>query len=314
MASPELLVVGSVALDSVTSPAGSVTEALGGSATYFSASAAALTRVGMVAVVGRDFPPDHVELLRGRGIDLGGLETAPGRTFRWAGGYETDLNQAVTYDTQLNVFETFEPKLPAGWEDTPFVFLANIHPRLQLQVVDMVSEAAFIGADTMNFWIDGEIEALTELVGRVHCLTMNEAEIRQFSGEQNLLRAIRSAARLGPDYIIVKRGEYGAVLWHADDLFFLPAWPLERVVDPTGAGDTFAGGFFGYLAWRGEVTPATVRHGLMVGSVLASFTVEDFSLSGLLGVGPADLAERVQAFTAMFAVDGAGPVLPDSSG
>jgi len=310
MASPELIVVGSVALDTVTSPAGSVTEALGGSATYFSAAAAILARVGMVAVVGEDFPAEHLTTLSERGVALDGLETAPGRTFRWKGAYEEDLNLAITYDTQLNVFETFEPKLPALWSDTPFVFLANIDPRLQLQVLDMVPGTAFVGADTMNFWIEGKREELSRVIARVDCLTMNDAEIRQFSGEENLLAAIDATAGLGPEYIIVKRGEYGAMLWHAGDLFLLPAWPLGRVTDPTGAGDTFAGGFFGYLASQGEVSPTTVRHGLVLGTVLASFTVEGFSLTGLLAVTPAALARRVTEFGAMTAVTGTGPVLP----
>ncbi len=303
---PDLLVVGSVALDSITSTAGAVVEALGGSATYFSVAASLLTRVGLVAVVGGDFPPGGVEMLHRRGIDLSGLDTCPGRTFRWVGRYGEDFNQAVTLDTQLNVFATFDPKLPAGWEDIPFLFLANIHPRLQLKVLEAASGTAFTGADTMNFWIEGEREALEEVIGRVRCLTMNEAEIRQFSGEGNFLKAVRKIARLGPDYIVVKRGGYGAMLWHADEIFFLPAWPVEEVVDPTGAGDTFAGGVFGSLAAGGEVTPAAVRRGLVVGSVLASFTVEGFSLSRLLEVTPSQLARRLRAFGAMTTIDPEG--------
>ncbi len=304
-----LLVVGSVALDSVETPAGKVEDALGGSATYFSAAASLLTGVRMVAGVGEDFPDQHVEMLRSRGIDLEGLEREQGRTFRWSGRYSTDLNQAITLDTQLNVFERFDPKLPAAYKDSDYVFLANIHPALQLKVLEQTPERKFAGADTMNFWIEGERETLEEVFRRVDCATINEAEARDFTGESNLFRAARKIAELGPKYIVIKRGEYGALLWHEGEVFFAPAYPLEEVADPTGAGDTFAGGLFGYLSSRGTHDPDTVRQGIVVGSVAASFNVEDFSLRRLLDVTSDEISNRVKEFVKMICFDANGVIL-----
>jgi sugar/nucleoside kinase (ribokinase family) len=298
-----LLVVGSVALDSVETPLGKVEEALGGSATYFSAAASLLTGVRMVAVVGNDFPDQHVEMLSSRGIDLEGLEREEGRTFRWSGRYSFDLNQAITLDTQLNVFERFDPKLPAGYRDSEFVFLANIHPALQLKVLEQTEERKFAGADTMNFWIEGEREILEKVFRRVDCVTINEAEARDFTGESNLFRAAGRIAELGPAYIVIKRGEYGALLWHEEEVFFAPAYPLEEVADPTGAGDTFAGGFFGYLSSRGKHDPETVKQGIVVGSVAASFNVEDFSLRRLIEITTEDISDRVERFGRMIRFD-----------
>ncbi|MCK4771954.1 MAG: sugar kinase [Candidatus Latescibacteria bacterium] len=298
-----LLVVGSVALDTVETPFGKVEEALGGSATYFSAAASLLTGVRVVAVVGDDFPAEHVEMLQSRGIDLEGLGRVQGRTFRWSGRYGFDLNQAITLDTQLNVFENFDPELPAAYRDTEYVFLANIHPELQLKVLEQISGEAFVGADTMNFWIEGERDALEEVFRRVQCVTINEAEAREFTGESNLFRAARKIAGLGPRYLVIKRGEYGALLWHEEEVFFTPAYPLEEVFDPTGAGDSFAGGFFGYLASCGAHDPYTVRRGIVVGSVIASYNVEDFSLSRLLEVTSEQIAERVDHFGRMTRLD-----------
>ncbi len=306
-----LLVVGSVALDTVETPFGKVEEALGGSATYFSVAASLLSSVRMVAVVGEDFPQEHVELLRGRGIDIEGLERVPGRTFRWSGRYSFDLNQAITLATQLNVFESFDPKLPAAYKDSELVFLANIHPRLQLKVLEQTSAGAFTGADTMNFWIDGERDALEEVFRRVQCVTINEAEAREFTSEPNLFRAARKIAELGPEYLIIKRGEYGALLWHEGEVFFAPAYPLEEVYDPTGAGDSFAGGLFGYLASCRAHDPATLRRGIVVGSVIASYNVEDFSLRRLLEVTPGQIAERADHFSSMTQLDTEEFVLPE---
>ncbi len=305
----ELLVVGSVALDSVETPSGSVDEALGGSATYFSAAASLLTPVRVVAVVGEDFPQEHLDTLRERGISLEGLQRAPGRTFRWSGRYVDDLNQAVTLDTQLNVFETFDPELPDSYKDTPFVFLANLHPALQLKVLEQTSGEAFTGADTMNFWIEGERELLEEVFRRVRCVMVNEAEALEFSGESNIFRAVRVIEELGPEYIVIKRGEYGAVLWHRGEVFFIPAFPLEEVIDPTGAGDTFAGGLFGYLAACEGHRMEDLRRGLMVGSVMASYNVEDFSLGRLLSITREDIIMRAGHFEKMIHIGNGGLVI-----
>lgn len=305
----ELLVVGSVALDSVETPSGSVDEALGGSATYFSAAASLLTPVRVVAVVGEDFPQEHLDTLRERGISLEGLQRAPGRTFRWSGRYVDDLNQAVTLDTQLNVFETFDPELPDSYKDTPFVFLANLHPALQLKVLEQTSGEAFTGADTMNFWIEGERELLEEVFRRVRCVMVNEAEALEFSGESNIFRAVRVIEELGPEYIVIKRGEYGAVLWHRGEVFFIPAFPLEEVIDPTGAGDTFAGGLFGYLAACDGHRMEDLRRGLMVGSVMASYNVEDFSLGRLLSITREDIIMRAGHFEKMIHIGNGGLVI-----
>lgn len=305
----ELLVVGSVALDSVETPSGSVDEALGGSATYFSAAASLLTPVRVVAVVGEDFPQEHLDTLRERGISLEGLQRAPGRTFRWSGRYVDDLNQAVTLDTQLNVFETFDPELPDSYKDTPFVFLANLHPALQLKVLEQTSGEAFTGADTMNFWIEGERELLEEVFRRVRCVMVNEAEALEFSGESNIFRAVRVIEELGPEYIVIKRGEYGAVLWHRGEVFFIPAFPLEEVIDPTGAGDTFAGGLFGYLAACDGHRMEDLRRGLMVGSVMASYNVEDFSLGRLLSITREDIIMRAGHFEKMIHIGDGGLVI-----
>lgn len=306
----DLLVVGTVALDTVETPFGSVEDALGGSATYFSVAASLLAPVRVVAVVGDDFPREHVELLRGRGIDLEGLESVPGRTFRWSGRYEDDLNQAITIDTQLNVFEKFDPQLPAGYKDSNYVFLANLHPAIQLKVLDQAEGSVFTGADTMNFWIERERDGLEEVFRRVRCVTINEAEARDFSGETNLFRAVRKIAELGPEYVVVKRGEYGVMLWHSDEVFFAPAYPLEEVYDPTGAGDTFGGGLFGYLAACGRHDPSTMRRGIVIGSVLASYNVEGFSLTRLLDVTAGHIIERANRFSAMTRIDTDGMVIP----
>ncbi|MFC1629360.1 PfkB family carbohydrate kinase [Gemmatimonadota bacterium] len=305
----ELLVIGSVALDSVETPFGSVEDALGGSATYFSAAASLLTEVRVVAVVGEDFPEDHLDTLRGRGIDLKGLRREPGRTFRWSGRYVDDLNQAVTLDTQLNVFETFDPELPDSYKDSPYVFLANLHPALQLKVLEQTSADAFTGADTMNYWIDGERKLLEEVFRRVDCVTINEAEALEFSGESNIFRAVRTIGELGPEFIVVKRGAYGAVLCHQEEIFFIPAFPLEEVIDPTGAGDTFAGGLFGYLAAHDRHQTDDLRRGLMVGSVLASYNVEAFSLGRLLAISREDILNRAGQFERMIHIGDEGLVL-----
>jgi len=291
-----MLVVGSVALDSVETPFGKVEEVLGGSGTYFSTSASFFTDVNLVAVVGEDFPEEHLDFLRSRNVDLGGLRKVPGRTFRWKGEYGYDLNDAHTLDTQLNVFENFRPEIPAGWDDSKFVFLANIDPNLQLEVLDRIAEPEVVACDTMNFWIERERPALLELLKKVDILLINESEVRQLGGEANLVKAARLILDMGPRTLVVKRGEYGALMFSEHTLFAAPAYPLEEVFDPTGAGDTFAGGFMGYLAATRNLSLENVRQAIIFGSVMASFTVERFSLERMKVLEYDEIKERFRKF------------------
>lgn len=291
-----VLVVGSVALDTVEAPFGSVSDALGGSATYFSAAASLYTDVKLVAVVGTDFPPQHMDFFRRRGIDLQGLQVREGETFRWVGRYGTDLNRAQTLDTQLNVFATFHPVLTSAHADTQLVFLANIDPELQWEVRQQVPGARLVMMDTMDFWIEGKREALTRIMAAVDIVLMNEAEVRQYTGTYNLTAAARRILALGPRALIVKRGEYGCILFTPDSCFAIPAYPLEEVRDPTGAGDSFAGGFAGYLANVREITPAALRSAIVHGCVIASFAIEEFSVYRLASLQPDDIARRYREF------------------
>jgi sugar/nucleoside kinase (ribokinase family) len=302
----ELLVVGSVALDTVQTPFGKVQEVLGGSATYFSYAASFFTRVRLVAAVGGDFPARHLRFLEKRGVDLSGLQTsASGRTFRWTGEYGYDLNEARTLDTQLNVLADFRPALGDDARRAPFLFLANIDPELQLEVVRQMAERPrLIALDTMNFWIQGKREALLRALREVDVITINEGEVRQLAGEPNLIKAARAIAALGPRTVVVKRGEYGALMLTESGFFVVPAYPLESVYDPTGAGDTFAGGFMGYLAAQESLDAATVRRAIVHGSVMASFTVEDFSLDRLARLEPPEIAERYAAFHELIRLPG----------
>jgi len=292
----DLLVVGSVALDSVKTPFGQATEALGGSATYFSFAASFFTTVRLVATVGEDFPGEHLALLKNRGVDLSGLQVSHGKTFRWVGEYGYDLNEARTLDTQLNVFADFKPSLPAPLRRTPFVFLANIAPELQLDVLRQMERPRLVALDTMNFWIDGRRQALLKAVAEVDVLLVNDAEARQLAREPNLIKAARTILGLGPRAVVVKRGEYGALMVSDDHFFFVPAYPLESVFDPTGAGDSFAGGFMGYLAKRDDVGADAIRRAIVYGSVMASFAVEDFSLNRLVRLRPEEIQQRYEAF------------------
>lgn len=292
-----VLVVGSMAIDSVETPFGTRDDALGGSATYFSTAASLLTDVRLVAVIGEDFPEKHVEALRQRDIDLSGLErVAGGKTFRWAGRYGANLNEAHTLDTQLNVFADFKPKLPAHFRSSEFVFLANIHPRLQLEVLEQVDKPKLVALDTMNFWIKGERAALLEVLKRVDLLMINEGEARQLAEEHNIVKAARKIREMGPKILVIKRGEYGALYFDEQRTFFAPAYPLESVFDPTGAGDTFAGGVMGYIARMGKLEPAYFQQAIVMGCVLGSFTVEEFSVDRLARVSRAELRERFQLF------------------
>ncbi len=292
-----ILVIGSVALDTVRTPFGEGDDLLGGSATHFSASASFHAPVRLVAVIGEDFPEKHLATLRERGVDLGGLRRVPGgRTFRWSGRYEDDLNSAQTLETQLNVFAEFDPELPDGWSKTPVVFLANIDPDLQARMIDRVERPFLVAADTMNFWISSKPEALARTMRRVDLQFINDAEIRQLTGRRNLVEAAEAVRALGPATVVVKRGEHGVLVFSEDDVFALPAFPLRTVMDPTGAGDAFAGGFLGYLAARLGHGAHDWRRAAVMGSVMASFQVEAFSLDRLRTLTPADIRQRFDAF------------------
>ncbi len=291
-----LLVVGSVGLDTVETRAGKRSEVLGGAASYFSVAASFLAPVRLTAVVGTDFPAEHTRLLEGRDVDLAGLERVPGRTFRWSGVYAPDFSTRTTLDTQLNVFQDFQPKLPSAWAGSEYVFLANIDPVLQLAVLEQSKKPKFVACDTMNFWISRKRDALLRLLERVDMLLLNDEEARQLSGEANLPAAARAIRKLGPRAVVIKRGDAGALLFHEAGVFAAPAFPIENVVDPTGAGDSFGGGFMGWLTHEGDTSPATIRTAMIMGSVLASFSVEDFSLDRFKSLDLGQIRERFQAF------------------
>jgi len=276
-----LLVVGSVALDSLQTPFGHREEVLGGSACYFSTAASFFGPTRVVAVVGEDFPQAHLDFLASRGVDLAGVVRKPGRTFRWKGRYEFDLNTAHTLDTQLNVFADFKPDLPQAYRDSEYVFLGNIDPDLQRAVLDQVRSPRFVACDTMNFWITSKRDSLEQTLRRVDLLFVNDAEARQLSGEHNIVKAAQRILAMGPRALVIKRGEYGALYFSGRELFAASAYPVPDVFDPTGAGDSFAGGFMGYLARGGDESPLAMRRAVVVGSVLASFAVEQFSLDRL---------------------------------
>ena len=288
-----------MAFDTVETHAGRREEVLGGSATFFSTAASFFTPVRLVAVVGEDFPERHVHELKARGIDTSGLQRQPGKTFRWEGRYD-DLNEATTLDTQLNVFEHFEPQLPPGFEGSDYVFLANIDPVLQGQVLDQIRAPRLVALDTMNFWIEdiipGKRAALEAVIARVDVLCVNDKEAQMLSGEDNVVKAANAIREMGPKTVVIKRGEFGALIFGAEGIFAVPAMPLERVVDPTGAGDSFAGGFMGFLAASGRVDAEGVRRAAVAGSVTASFAVEDFSLDRLKTLDKGQIAERYSAF------------------
>ena len=294
-----LLVVGSVALDSVETPFGARENALGGSATYFAAAASLLTRVSVVGVIGDDFPLDQIEFLRRRGVDLAGLVSVPGRTFRWKGKYGFDLNAAQTLDTQLNVFEHFEPRLSPQARKAERIFLGNIDPVLQLRVLEQVESPRLVAADTMNYWISSKRPDLLKVLERVDVLLVNDAEARQLAGEPNIVRAAHVIQRMGPKAVVIKRGEYGALLCSAQETFHAPAFPVAEVIDPTGAGDSFAGGFLGLLDRTNRGDVATLRQAVIMGATIASFTVERFSLDRLRDLRLEEVQTRVSAFRAL---------------
>ena len=299
----ELLVVGSVALDTVQTPFGKAADVLGGSATFFSYAASFFAPVRLVAVVGEDFPKAHLDRLARRGVDLAGLQVTDGATFRWAGEYGYDLNEAKTLDTRLGVFAEFRPTLPDDFRRTPFLFLANIDPELQLDVLRKLDRPRLIALDTMNFWIKGKREALLRVLREVDALVVNDAEARMLTEQPNLVKAARRVLEYGPRIVVIKRGEYGVLMVTDGRFFFVPAFPLESVFDPTGAGDTFAGGFMGALARGGSLDEAALRRAIVYGSVMASFTVEDFSLDRLLRLRDGEIEERYRTFREMMRLD-----------
>ncbi|MCA9564705.1 MAG: sugar kinase [Myxococcales bacterium] len=300
----QVVVVGSVALDSVQTPFGKVEDALGGSATFFSLASSYFCNVGVVGVVGADFPKAHEDMLHSRGIDLSGFQRTEGATFRWAGKYSYDLNVAETLDTQLNVFANFKPELPEHYRKAPFLFLANIHPELQFEVLNQVEKPRFVACDTMNFWIDGARPALLRVLERVDALLINDSEARELAGEANIVRAAGRIHEMGPSVVVIKRGEYGALLSTKDGFFFAPGFPIEDVRDPTGAGDSFAGGFMGYLAASDSVDHSVLRQGVVAGSVLASFCVEAFSTGRYDTLALSDIRTRAHEFGQLMHVPG----------
>lgn len=288
--------MGSVALDSVETPYGMVDNALGGSAVYFSVSASYFTDVGVVAVIGLDFPEDHLNFLKSKRIDLRGLKRESGLTFHWKGRYSGDLNEAETIDTKLNVFEDFRPYIPEEYRESSFVFLANIDPELQLNVLEQVKRPKLTICDTMNFWIEGKLEQLKEIIKRVDILIINEGEVRQLSRETNLIKAYQKISSYGPKVLVIKQGSYGALLFTPSSVFSAPAYPLEELSDPTGAGDCFAGGFVGYLAKSQDIAEDELRKAVIYGSVMASFNVEDFSLGRLKTLTIDEIEKRFESF------------------
>lgn len=291
-----LLVVGSVAFDTVRTPFGEVAEVLGGSATYFSTSASFFTDVDLIAVVGDDFPETHIDFLKSRGIDLTGLERREGKTFRWRGEYTYHLNEAHTLETNLNVLETFRPKIPKQYRSPKMVFLGNIDPELQLDVLNQVERPKLVACDTMNFWIGSKRDALWRVLEKVDVLIINDGEARDLGQDSNLAKVAKEILARGLKHLIVKRGEYGVLMFNHKYTFGAPAFPLEIVKDPTGAGDTFAGGFIGYLVSAGDLSEASFRRAAIFGSVMASFTVEAFSLDRLRSLEYKEIEARFREF------------------
>ena len=291
-----ILVVGSVAFDSVKTPFGEAANVLGGSATYFSVSASYFSPVKMVSVIGKDFTDDHQTIFKRHNIDTAGLIQTTGETFRWKGRYGFELNEAETLDTQLNVLETFEPQIPENYKNCDYVFLGNIDPVLQVKVLDQIKNPKLVACDTMNFGIDAKLDDLKKTLQRIDMLVINDGEARMLAGEANLVQAANRILAMGPKRLIIKRGEYGVLMFNGDSIFGAPAYPLEEVFDPTGAGDTFAGGLMGHLARADDVQDSTLRQAIIFGSVMASFNVEAFSLGKLSALTKTDIDTRFEQF------------------
>jgi sugar/nucleoside kinase (ribokinase family) len=293
-----LLVVGSVAFDAIETPHGKVARTLGGAASYFALAASHFRAVRVVAIVGEDFTDKERAIFRGRRIDLTGLEQVPGKSFFWAGRYSQNMNERTTLATELNVFANFQPSLPDAYRDSSHIFLGNIDPKLQLSVLKQVKgKPKVVGLDTMNYWISGTPTELRETLKHTQILMINDDETRQLTGEHNLMRAAKQIFKMGPKTLVIKRGEHGALMVHDKFLFSVPAFPLEEVFDPTGAGDSFAGGFMGYLAGAGKINERTLRCAMVYGSVMGSFAVEKFGVERLARVTKKEIAARAKRFS-----------------
>jgi sugar/nucleoside kinase (ribokinase family) len=291
-----MLVVGSVAQDTIHNNLGCHPMVLGGSAVFASLAAAHFVAPRIVGVVGTDFPDASVALLRDKGVDVTGLEVVDGKTFHWEGRYSPDLTSRESIRTELNVFADFHPKIPEAFRSTPYVMLGNIHPSLQIEVLEQMREPRLVIADTMNFWIDGTPDELARMLKRIDVLVINEEEARQLAQRHNIMRVARELLGMGPRIVVIKRGEYGALLFEGEQVFSAPAYPVEEVLDPTGAGDTFAGGMLGYIARAEKVDQATLRRAVVYGSALASYCVEGVSVDRLAAVTKAEVEERYLAF------------------
>ena len=305
-----ILVVGSVAFDTLKTAYGERQKILGGAATYFSLSASYFTDVRVIAVVGEDFTAENEAVMTRRGVDTRGIEHAKGKTFHWTGEYGENLNEAKTLNTELNVFETFQPQIPAAYNDSDFLFLANIDPTLQTRVRDAMRGVKLVGGDTMNFWISGQREKLGEMLKRVDILLINDGEAKMLAGDNSLPRAARKVLQLGPRALVIKHGEYGATIFFGDGQFGrgnhpfrAPALPLDEVRDPTGAGDSFAGGFMGYIASQGEINRRVLKHAMFYGSVMGSFSVERFGTERLQSLTREEIDERFKVFRELTHLD-----------
>lgn len=288
-----IVVVGSVALDTVETPKGKRENAIGGSATYFSLASSRFSQTGLVGIAGKDFPEEGLELLKNSGVDTEGLDIVSGKTFRWGGRYKSNLNKRDTIFTELNVFEHFNPSLPDSYRECDILFLGNIHPELQLHVMDQVKPGAIKVLDTMNLWIDISRDKLLEVIKKVDIVIINDDEIRQLTGTSNIYTAAEKLMKMGPKTLILKKGEHGASLFHENELFLLPAYPVAEPVDPTGAGDTFAGGFLGYLGSLKTIEAKDFRKAMIYGTVMASFLVESFSTDKLASVTDKEIEQRI---------------------
>lgn len=303
-----LLVVGSVALDSIHTPFGETADALGGSAVFFSVAASLLAPVKVVGVIGNDYPTEELDRLAPRGIDWSGVERAEGESFRWKGKYSYDLQSRETLETRLGVFASFRPKLPPEWRTTKFVFLGNIDPELQLSVLEQIQSPRLVVCDTMNYWIQGKRPELMALLKKVDILLVNDSEARELSGNWNIHKAGRWILEHGPKRVVIKQGEYGALLVEPNRTFYAPAYPLEEVFDPTGAGDAFAGGFMGYLARADSTSPEQLRRAMVYGATMGSFAVQGFGIKGFEGVDFDAVQQRVARFVDLTHVPAAEPL------
>ena len=297
-----LIIVGSMAIDSVKTPFGKVDNVLGGSTCYASIAASNFTNVGIVGVIGNDFPAEHLEMLQKHNVDLTGVEQVQGKTFRWIGEYN-DLNKAETLDTQLNVFANFDPKIPEKYRKAKYLFLGNIDPELQLKVLEQMEAPEIVACDTMNFWITSKKKSLMEVIRKVNILFINEDEIKMLTNEENIYKSANFIFEQGVEYIVLKRGEYGSIVMQKNNLFFSPIFPVKKVIDPTGAGDSFAGGFMGFLAEKNKMNLSNLKQAMIYGTITASFCIESFSLDSLKKVDLQKIENRKKLIKEMVFFD-----------